>query len=62
MDPPRFRAGSDDERCEICRHYVDETPEWGRCRLYDRPMSTRELCDSWSFKGVLVWEKGMRRV
>jgi hypothetical protein len=61
VDPPHFRAGSEEKRCETCQCFLDETPEWGRCRLYDRSMRGGELCDSWSAKGVLVWEKGKRR-
>ncbi len=28
--------------------------------LYERPMFVRELCDSWTVRGVLVWERGGR--
>jgi hypothetical protein len=58
MDPPRFRAGSEEKHCGACRHYSDNTAEVGYCGLYERPMFVGELCDSWSASGVLVWEKG----
>ena len=60
MDPSRFRAGSVERRCGTCRHFADETLEWGRCRLYERAMQERELCDSWRARGVLVIEKGAK--
>lgn len=34
--------------------------EWGRCKVFDRPVMDLELCDSWSARGVLVWAKGKK--
>ena len=55
MDPPHFRAGSEESRCGTCQHYSDDKAEVGYCRLYERPMFVGELCDSWTLRGILVW-------
>ena len=61
MDPPHFRRGDEEKSCRTCHHYRDASPEAGWCKKYDRPMFEIELCDSWSLRGVLVWEKGGRK-
>jgi hypothetical protein len=48
MNLPHFRDGSNERCCGTCRHYADVSTEVGYCRLYDRPMFSKELCDSWS--------------
>lgn len=60
MDPPHFRAGSEERRCGTCGHFSETTAEAGHCKLYERPMFEVELCDSWTPKGVFVWERGKR--
>ncbi len=60
MDPPRFTRGNAVRSCGSCYHYSEVDPNSGTCRKYDRPMFKIELCDSWTPRGVRVWEKGER--
>jgi len=62
MDPLHFRAGSEERRCGTCQHHSDVTAEVGYCGLYERPLFVGELCDSWSIRGVLVWEEGLNEL
>ncbi len=61
MDPPRFTRGNAVRNCASCEHYIDIDANSGTCRKYDRPMFRIELCDSWTQRGVKVWEKGGRK-